>query len=134
MIYTFEYGYHPYTFYHNVVEESDFDYDYSIDIEEEDVRNFIAHKQKTEKCAVLVFSEDKEYVDNTYLFDIGSKYDTDMQAHMIFAALRATDSIDNLSAVYVHITGDKSGLNLALFNRLLKASAYNIISLKEELK
>ncbi len=102
--------------------------------EEEDVRNFIAHKQKTEKCAVLVFSEDKEYVDNTYLFDIGSKYDTDMQAHMIFAALRATDSIDGLSAVYVHITGDKSGLNLALFNRLLKASAYNIISLKEELK
>ncbi len=102
--------------------------------DEEDVRNFISHRQKTENCAVLVFSEDKDYVDDTNLFDIGSKHDTAMQAHMIFAALRATDAIPSLSAVYVHITGDKSGLNLALFNRLLKASAYNIISLKEELK
>lgn len=99
---------------------------------DEDVANFLSHKQKTENCAIIGFSQDKEKLSDKNFFDLGKKEAPDQHAHNVFAHLRATDEISGLESVYVHITGDKSGINLAVFNRLLKASAYHIIDLTEE--
>ena len=98
---------------------------------DEDVKAFLLQKQAYENCAILGFSQDKEYLSGKNFFDLGAKEDPDRHAHTIFAHLRATDEKQGLSAVYVHITGDKSGINLAVFNRLLKASAYHVIDLTE---
>lgn len=100
--------------------------------EDEAVRAFLREKQQSEPCAVLCFTEDLPYLapdeeSRTLTFDIGEKYSAEQHAHRIFAALRDTDRNTALKSVYVHITDDKSGLNLAVFNRLLKASAYHII-------
>ena len=96
--------------------------------EDERVCEFLRRKQETEHCAVLCFSEDVPHLEPKLLADIGAKDDAALHAHRIFAALRDTDEIPELKSVYVHITDDKSGLNLAVFNRLLKASAYHILT------
>lgn len=97
-----------------------------------DVVSFLSCKQKSENCAIIGFSEDKDQLCEKNFFDLGSINDPSEHAHRVFAHLRATDAIEGLDKVYVHITGDKSGINLAVFNRLLKASAYHIIDLTEE--
>ena len=99
---------------------------------DEDVVSFLAFRQKNENCAILGFSEDRKSLSGKNFFDLGKKDSPREHARLVFAHLRATDEIEGLSNVYVHITGDKSGINLAVFNRLLKASAYHIIDLTEE--
>lgn len=98
---------------------------------EDTVLEYLRKKQETEKCAVLAFSEDIQKLIPENVFDIGSRFCAEENARSIFSHLRATDSIENIENVYVHITEDKSGLHLAVFNRLLKASAYHIIDLEE---
>ncbi|MBE6623846.1 MAG: threonylcarbamoyl-AMP synthase [Ruminococcaceae bacterium] len=95
------------------------------------VIDFLKDKQTGESCAILAFTEDLKYLESKNVFDIGSKSNPDENAKRIFAHLRATDSICGLLNVYVHISDDKSGLRLAVFNRLLKASAYHIITLED---
>lgn len=96
--------------------------------EDSAVRAFLAERQKSELCAVLAFSEDIPFLEKTNLFDIGEKNDAGQHAHRVFALLRKTDSFPELKSVYVHISGDKSGLSLAVYNRLLKASAFRVIN------
>ena len=93
---------------------------------------FLKGKQQSEKCAVLVFSEEMDSLLSRDLFDIGESKNPEQHAHRIFSLLRRTDEIEGLETVYVRIPDSKSGLNLAVFNRLLKASAYHIIDLSEE--
>lgn len=90
---------------------------------------FFKEKQQSENCAILAFSEDIPLIHDKNVFDIGSESDAAQHAKCIFSHLRATDKIAGLKNVYVHITGDKSGISLAVYNRLLKAAAYNIITL-----
>lgn len=96
--------------------------------EDEKVLAFLKEKQAEGHCAILCFSEDVPSLGKELVADIGAKEDAALHAHRIFSALRDTDEIPELQSVYVHITEDKSGLNLAVFNRLLKASAYHILN------
>lgn len=95
------------------------------------VIDFLKDKQNSENCAILAFSEDIKSLEDKNIFDIGSSSSADENARSIFSHLRATDSLEGLESVYVHISDDKSGLYLAVFNRLLKASAYHIITIEE---
>lgn len=96
--------------------------------EDEKAISFLKQKQQAENCAILAFSEDIPHLTDGIVFDIGSKNNAEQHAHRVFELLRETDKYCGLDAVYVHITNDKSGLNLAVFNRLLKASAFRIIN------
>ncbi len=98
---------------------------------DEDVMSFLAFRQKNENCAIIGFSEDRKVLSEKNFFDLGKINEPAEHARLVFSHLRATDEIPKLEKVYVHITGDKSGINLAVFNRLLKASAYHIIDLTE---
>ncbi len=93
---------------------------------------FLNERGAAENCAVLAFSEELHAISDKNLFDIGAYSNPSEHAHRIFSLLRKTDEIPGLEKVYVRIPDDKSGLNLAVFNRLLKASAYHIIDLSEE--
>lgn len=96
--------------------------------ENQKVIEFFKTKLNCENCAILTFSEDIPYISGN-IFDIGSINKPEQHAKSIFSHLRATDKISGLENVYVRITGDKSGLSLAVYNRLLKAAAYNILTL-----
>lgn len=93
----------------------------------EHATEFLREKQRTERCAVLAFSEDVSSLLPTQVFDIGREDDPEENARRIFACLRATDRLPGITQVYVHITDDRRGVRLAVFNRLLKASAYRIL-------
>ena len=63
------------------------------------------------------------------IYDLGKREDPVMQSHRLFSLLRETDT-DGLLAVFVP-QPQKSGIYLALYNRLIRAAAHKIIDLKE---
>ncbi|MBR2431849.1 MAG: translation factor SUA5, partial [Clostridia bacterium] len=48
------------------------------------------------------------------------------QAHRLFSMLRAFDDKDEIKQIYAPLP-EKSGIGLAIFNRMLKASGYTVI-------
>ncbi len=103
--------------------------------DDDKVKEYILLLSDSDKCALILFSEDIKALSGNInpeakiIMDMGAKDDIPSHAHAIFSHLRDTDKIPELDKVFVRITGDKSGLNLAVFNRLLKAAAYKIIEL-----
>ncbi|MBQ8742764.1 MAG: threonylcarbamoyl-AMP synthase [Clostridia bacterium] len=78
--------------------------------------------------AIVCFEEDKELANAKNSYVIGSMYDQKQQAHRLFALLRSFDDISDIKQIYAPLP-DKSGIGLAIFNRMLKASGYTVITL-----
>ena len=100
-----------------------------LDGDSESMINYIAEAARTEKIAAIVYSEDKERLemlsDNVYIYDFGKKSDEETHAKLLFDILRDTDkhSFDKVFAPLPSL----SGVGLALYNRLIRAAAYQII-------
>ncbi len=62
------------------------------------------------------------------IYDIGSISDEYSQAHNLFSVLRDADKKD-FEKIYAPLPG-KSGVALALYNRMIRAAAYTIINLR----
>ena len=80
--------------------------------------------QKTD-CGALCFEEDKGLSCPFRVY--GSESDDASQANGVFAALRAADKL-GVSTVYVHAPR-KSGIGLAVYNRLVRAAAFEVVEL-----
>ncbi len=65
------------------------------------------------------------------VYRIGASSDMETQAHLLFYALREADK-KGYDAIYAPLP-EASGMGLALYNRMIRASAYQIIDLTEEL-
>ena len=78
--------------------------------------------------ALICFEEDVglAYANNAYV--IGSIDDQKKQAHRLFALLRSFDDKNEIKHIYAPLP-DKSGIGLAIFNRMLKASGYTVVKL-----
>lgn len=81
--------------------------------------------EKTD-CAVICFDEDLSKIKPKALC-YGSVLDSKTQASKIFALLRQVDTL-GASKVYVHAP-EKSGIGLAVYNRLIRAAAFKVITL-----
>ncbi len=92
---------------------------------------YINEKAVGKDCAVLCFDEEKELIKATHVITIGREHDLDAQGRNVFDALRLTDSLDNgkVTEIYARTTGDFHGVGLAVYNRLLKASGFNVVKL-----
>ena len=96
-----------------------------------DKNRFILQKLKenknAEKIGVLCFDEDieNELFCGEYVFSLGKRDAFSEQSHLLFARLRDCDKTD-VSLIYAK-TPPKSGLGLALFNRLIKAAGFDIV-------
>ena len=90
----------------------------------EAVLGFFKSAQETERCALLCYSEEKALLQNRNLIDVGGKDDLATQAQRLFAALREADTLD-CDIIYAHLPA-KSGLGLALYNRLMRAAAHTV--------
>ena len=96
-----------------------------IDGEKDSVINFLIKEQREKKCAVLCYHEELELLDSQNLIDIGNSNDLETQAQALFTALRDADELD-VEVIYAHLP-PKSGIGLALYNRMIRAAAHTVI-------
>lgn len=70
-----------------------------------------------------------EYMDEgiSNAFSIGPKDDLYTQAHRLFKLLRGFDAMDEIKNIYIPLP-QKDDIGLALYNRLIKASGYTVIT------
>lgn len=81
---------------------------------------------KNDGVFALCFSEDVPALEVPVIC-YGGKDDADEQAHALFDALRRLDD-EGAKEVYAHCPA-KDGVGLAVYNRLLRAAAFQVISL-----
>lgn len=89
----------------------------------EDFVNFVNCK---ENSVAVCFLEEANLI-NIKNIPYGSENDQSTLAKNVFAVLRNVDSL-NANAVYVHAP-NKSGVGLAVYNRLIRAAAFRVIEL-----
>ena len=97
-------------------------------VQGEDVKRtgFMAKFANDPTVALVCFDEDEEIKNASNAFVIGSKNDPEGQAHRLFSLLRSFDDKREIKQIYAPLP-DKSGIGLAIFNRMLKASGYTVI-------
>ncbi|MBQ8331389.1 MAG: threonylcarbamoyl-AMP synthase [Clostridia bacterium] len=98
----------------------------------DEVLSFLYRAQNAEKCTILCYSEETEYLRGERLIDVGAREDLVTQAHTLFAALRKADELDG-DIIYAHLP-PTDGLGLALYNRLIRAAAHTVLRVKSSLK
>ena len=80
--------------------------------------------QETENAAVICYDEQLPHLRRENAIPSGGETDLETQAHRLFYALRAADSLP-CGSIYANLP-PSSGLGLALYNRLIRAAAYRI--------
>ena len=95
-----------------------------LDGEEENVLDFLTCEIKTKKCAILCYEEESDLLHGAELLPIGKKDDLSAHAHMLFTSLRDADKL-GCDIIYAHLP-PKTGLGLALYNRMIRAAAHTI--------
>ena len=103
-----------------------------LDGTKEAIADFIKEKSdKDEKIAIIAYEDDVEYISTVApgvdIYRFGARGDEATQAHLLFKLLRDTDKM-NYSVIYAPLP-EKSGIGLALYNRMIRAAAHNIIRL-----
>lgn len=81
-------------------------------------------------CAALCYAEDVESIAAPTV-SLGSKSDLKQQAQALFDALRAVDELDGVTTVYAHCP-TAQGVGMALYNRLIRAAAFQVITLPDK--
>ena len=103
-----------------------------LDGTKENVVEYIERVRKdTDQIAVIAYVDDIEYMSSHLIgvdfYSFGSKCNETEQAHLLFGLLRDTDRKE-YNTIYAPLP-QKSGIGLALYNRMIRAAAHNIIRL-----
>jgi L-threonylcarbamoyladenylate synthase len=77
------------------------------------------------KVGILCYDEYLPFLQGEYVCSYGEKQDDKAHSHLLFDCLRHFDETD-ATAIYA-VVGKAEGIGLALYNRMLKASAYTVI-------
>lgn len=93
--------------------------------DENEVLSYMFRKQNAERCVILCYEEEEDYLRSERLIVIGKRDDLHTQAKRLFAALREADELDG-DCVYAHLP-PKNGMGLALYNRLIRAAAHTVL-------
>lgn len=93
---------------------------------EENVRCLLLEKYNSEDCGIICYNEDMEKSDGRILH-MGSRSDSRDYAERLFDALRESDNIHGIDRVYAVLPFDTTGISLAIYNRMLRAAAFNVI-------
>lgn len=88
------------------------------------VLNFFISAQSDKNCVILCYSEEKNFLKNGKIIDIGACTDLSTQAQRLFSALRDADEL-GADIIYAHLPS-QDGLGLALYNRLIRAAAHTV--------
>lgn len=100
---------------------------------DDDVIRYLQDRQKEARCAILCYDEEVPCLAPVGLLPVGRRSDIDAQAKNLFARLREADSIgiggEPVEIIYAHLP-DKSGLGLALYNRMIRAAAHTVLRIE----
>ena len=96
---------------------------YLVEGDSERFAEFVNSKQN---AAAVCFSEEEDKITVPKLC-YGSQGDESTLAHSVFSVLRRADNL-GVQAIYVHAPS-KSGVGLAVYNRLIRAAAFRVIKL-----
>lgn len=93
------------------------------------ILDFLRDKSGSCDVGIICTAEIARELDGCFakVFVNGSEEDYASQAHGLFGALRAADAAD-LKEIYA-VMPLKSGMGLAIYNRLIRAASYNVIKL-----
>ncbi len=101
-----------------------------IDADAQLSANYIGNLSE-ENIAIIAYEEDidvyKKEVPNAYYYSFGCKGDEVSQAHILFSILREADK-KSFSKIYAPVPR-REGVGLALYNRMIRASAHTVIKL-----
>ncbi len=95
-----------------------------VEAESDEFARFVNGK---ENSAAICFSEDAKKL-NCQTLSMGDVKDEEEQARVIFELLRKSDTL-GVKTVYVHAPS-KSGVGLAIYNRLIRAAGFKVIKPK----
>jgi len=101
-----------------------------LDGGDESVYEFLSDKQN---CGIICYDEDIELLKREGAVSLGAKNDVISHAHRLFDCLRGFDRFD-YPIIYARLPS-KDGVGLAVYNRMIKAAGYEILTLynkKEE--
>lgn len=87
---------------------------------------FVSFVNKKPSCAALCFSEEYDRI-KTHKIIYGSRSDESTLAKNVFSVLRKADTL-GAENIYVHAPS-KTGVGLAVYNRLIRAAGFKVISL-----
>ncbi|WP_369298442.1 L-threonylcarbamoyladenylate synthase [uncultured Neglectibacter sp.] len=76
-------------------------------------------------CYALCFDEDIPLL-KLPCFSVGSRYDGEKQAHLLFSTLLRLDERD-AKQVYAHMPS-KRGVGLAVYNRMIRAAGFSVVN------
>ncbi len=98
-----------------------------LDGEPDAVLAYLQKKQVEESCAILCYDEELPRLAPAGLLPVGAREDVAAHAHTLFARLREADALEpQPTTVYAHLP-NRSGLGLALYNRMIRAAAHTIV-------
>lgn len=102
-----------------------------LDGENEEIKIYLENNRQN-NMALICYTDDAEFFSKYFpgvtLYTIGLKEDLLEQAKLLFAILREVD-LHNHSIIYAPVPS-KNGIGLAIYNRLIRASAHTIINLR----
>ncbi len=99
-----------------------------LDGSDNDFYSFVEDRSTVEKVGVLVFEDEvSRFSDMPVTVVSLGKHNKESEAHSLFSGLRIVDGC-GCDVFYIKVP-DKSGIGLAVYNRLLKAAGHEIITL-----
>jgi len=100
---------------------------YLVKGSDKDFIDFVNSKDKN-STAALCYNSDTDFL-NVRCIPLGDRDDYDAQAHNLFSSLRNADTLEGIEVVYVRCP-KTDGLGMALFNRLIRAAGFEVITLE----
>ncbi len=95
--------------------------------QKEKVSVLLTQKLRDEKCAVICFDAQICTKGDNVIF-MGDEKNPQTYAERLFDALRQTDTLLDIDTIYAVLPQqDTDGICLAIYNRMLRAAAFNII-------
>jgi len=89
---------------------------------------FVNYLKDKESFGILCFDEDKILLTYDNALSVGAQNDLSEQASRLFALLRDFDKNGDVKFIYARMP-DRGGVGLAVYNRLIKAAGFNIVTL-----
>ncbi len=104
-----------------------------LDGKDSEIFEYIEEQSKSIKVGVMLFEDEIPKYSGLPItvLSLGC-HDSKSEAHSLFSRLRETDKY-SCDVFYIKVP-DKSGIGLAIYNRMLKAAGHEIITLSNKLK
>ncbi len=99
-----------------------------LDGTDERIYEFLSEQAKSKKVGILMFEDETEKFSDLPLCRVSlGEHDAESEAHSLFKMLRTIDN-EKCDVFYTKVP-EKTGIGLAVYNRLLKAAGHEIIKL-----